>query len=184
MPQSPPRGDHSPRPQTDRPFRLWIALIGMVCIALIAAQPPHENASPSTPILEEQLDLAALKSDLPRLKSIWASYEFSPELDDPRPVLANPLRCAAASGSLPVLLQLLDWGADPNFPSPAGRTPLMCAAGAPNSATTALILLNHGANPTARDIRGRSPLSFAQATHDAKLIFLLSNSPQPSSKHK
>jgi Ankyrin repeats (many copies) len=180
MPQSPPRGDYSPRPQTDRPFRLWIALIGMVCLALIAAQPPHENVSPSTPILEEQLDLAALKSDLPRLKSIWAAHEFSPPYDDPRSLLANPLRCAAASGSLPILLQLLDWGADPNFPSPAGRTPLMCAAGAPNSATIALVLLNHGANPTARDIKGRTPLSFARAAHDANLISLLKSPPHPS----
>jgi hypothetical protein len=179
MPQFPPRGDHSPRPQTDRPFRLWIALIGMVCLALIAAQPPHENASPAAPALEEQLALAALKNNLPQLKSIWATHEFSPELDDPRSLLANPLRCAAASGSLPVLLQLLDWGADPNFPSPAGRTPLMCAAGAPNSASLALVLLNHGANPTARDIRGRSPLCFAQAAHDANLISLLNNPPSP-----
>lgn len=151
----------------------------MVCLALIAAQPPHENASPAAPALEEQLALAALKNNLPQLKSIWATHEFSPELDDPRSLLANPLRCAAASGSLPVLLQLLDWGADPNFPSPAGRTPLMCAAGAPNSASLALVLLNHGANPTARDIRGRSPLCFAQAAHDANLISLLNNPPSP-----
>lgn len=62
----------------------------------------------------------------------------------------SPLICALQMRKLPVILLLLEHGADPNFVDSTGRPPLFFALESQESSAVAQ-LINHGANPEQRD---------------------------------
>ena len=162
----------SPRYKTERPFRLWIAMAGMMGMLLLVNAPPPRDPGLSAP-LEERFAQAALRGDLRDLRDIWAEQIAHPQFQSTRDALGYALCGAAISGSRAAVAQLLAWGADPNFRTPFGKTPLMCAAGCDHSDSVAPDLLQHGTDTTIRDRRGRTVWDLAVNCHDQALIAVL-----------
>ncbi|CAI7614662.1 unnamed protein product [Penicillium pancosmium] len=74
--------------------------------------------------------------------------------------LSSLLHIAVACGSLEIVKKLLDWGIDPNFSLPNGRTPLHIAANRDNVEITELLIQN-GSATTNMDIMNYTPLDDA-----------------------
>ena len=154
----------------ERPIRLWVALLMICGMIFLFSNTACRNAGENMR-LDEQFEYAAITNDLAGLKSIWDSHQSSAaKLADVRSHLGPALRAAACAGDDDAVKQLLQWGADPNSASLAGKTPLMCTAGSAHSGSIARQLLSSGANASARDHRGQTPVDVAIATHDIGLI--------------
>jgi ankyrin repeat protein len=72
---------------------------------------------------------------------------------------------------------LVEAGADVNARSRLGRTPLLVAAGRPDSADAVRLLLSKGANSKVADVRGSTPLVEAARVDDIDMLRLLLNAP-------
>jgi hypothetical protein len=129
----------SPGIEKDRPIRLWIGLLAICSIFFLFGNAATRNVS-HLPPLDGQLELAAMRGNIPVLMQIWFSHQNSPEqIADARAHLDSALRGAACSEDIPAARLLLQWGADPNAPSLANKTAIDIALSTHNAALISLV---------------------------------------------
>jgi len=87
----------------------------------------------------------------------------------------HPLEYAIYWSPTVFVAELLQLGADPNYPDPAGFPPLIAAVSARRSDRheSLKLLLEHGADPAQRGANDWTPLHFAVAERDIVAVELL-----------
>jgi hypothetical protein len=125
--------------ETDRPIRLWIGLLAICSVFFLFGNAATRNVSHLLP-LDGQLELAAMRGNIPALMQIWFSHQNTPgQIADVRSHLDPALRCAACGEDIPAARLLLQWGADPNAPSLANKTAIDIALSTHNAALISLL---------------------------------------------
>ncbi len=113
----------SPSIETDRPIRLWIGLLAICSVFFLFGNAATRNAS-HLPPLDGQLELAAMRGNIPVLMQIWFSHQNTPEqIADARSHLDSALRGAACSEDIPAARLLLQWAPPPTLPASPTKPP-------------------------------------------------------------
>ncbi|HEY7699288.1 MAG TPA: ankyrin repeat domain-containing protein [Vicinamibacteria bacterium] len=97
----------------------------------------------------------------------------NPNLSARNAMRVAAIHAACAAGSLPIVLALIEAGADVNRVQQAGFTPLHAAAMS-GRLDLARLLLDHGADPSAKADDGRDALALAREAKHQGLVDLLS----------
>lgn len=113
----------SPNIEKDRPIRLWIGLLAICSIFFLFGNAATRNVS-HLPPLDGQLELAAMRGNIPVLLQTWFSHQNTPEqIADVRSHLNSALHGAACGENLPAARYLLQWVPTPTPPASPTKPP-------------------------------------------------------------